>query len=295
MNADDVRAFRARGYATRLRCLPRDEMVAVYDEVSELVRSPSPLFDHADLDKLRYTRNRHLDSATVLDLACHPRILDVMEAVLGPDLVLWRSDFFVQGKTDPETMWHQDRQFSGPRRLPSLVIPDAGGMAPDRPYLEDEMRGDVPIPISASVWLAISDTNRETGCVMVVEGSHSGVIPVRKARPGEKTIFSKATVLDYTIPEDKVRYMELEAGEFFAFDRLTLHASVATSSTAPRIGLSLRYTIPDVLIYPRYSVDGHGFSLENYRALLVRGGDRSRYNAARLEPAAQRRQQLRNA
>jgi non-haem Fe2+, alpha-ketoglutarate-dependent halogenase len=286
MTRFDAAEFDRRGYASALRCTPAGEMARHFTDLLELVQRPSPRFDRADIDKLRCTRNRHLDAPAVLALARHPRILDVVEQLLGPDLVLWRSDFFVQGKSDPETRWHQDRQFSGPRRLPSLVIADRDGKPTPPTCTEEELRGHVPVPRNVSAWLAIGDTDRTTGCVMVIEGSHrDGVIGVRMARPGETPIFGKGTVLDYDIPEDRIRHMELEAGEFFVFDRLTLHASVPTVSERPRIGLSLRYTVPEVLVYPGYTVDGQGFPVEPYKALLVRGEDRFGYNGARLEAA----------
>ena len=126
MTTVDKSEFQRTGYATKLRAVPADEMRASFDKYLALVERPSRLFDKADVDKQRHMRNRHLDSALALDLATHPAVLDAISAVLGPDLVLWRTEFFVQGKTDPETRWHQDRQFSGPRRLPSLVLADNG-------------------------------------------------------------------------------------------------------------------------------------------------------------------------
>lgn len=293
MGQVDRAEFERKGFLSPLRCMAPEEMTAYYDRCMALVAKPSPLWDHADFDWQRHMRNRHLDSQLVLDLATHPQILDAIAAVLGPDLILWRSDFFVQGKSDPEMRWHQDRQQSGPRRLPSLVLPGPDGKPPSEPYNEDAIKGDVPLPRAVSAWLAIGDTDRTTGCVRVVEGSnHEGVIGMRKARDGEPAFYGKGTVLDYEIPEDRVRYMELRAGEFFIFERLTVHASVPTVSDRPRMGLSLRYTVPDVIVYPGYTVDGQGFSTEHYKALLVRGEDRFGYNRAWLETPDERRQRL---
>jgi len=156
------------------------------------------------------------------------------------------------------------------------------------------MRGFSPrVPTSVSAWVALESASRESGCVMVVEGTHAeGVIPVRKAATTDAQIFGKGTVLDYEIPEERVRHLELDAGQFFVFDRLTLHASVPNMLDRPRIGLSMRFTTPENLVYPGYERDGHEYPLARYKALLVHGEDRYHRNDRWIETLAERRAAL---
>src|SRR5205823_3835766 len=47
-------------------------------------------------------------------LVRHPRILDAIEDVLGPDILCWSSNFFIKEATDPAFVsWHQDSTYWG--------------------------------------------------------------------------------------------------------------------------------------------------------------------------------------
>src|SRR5436309_3149514 len=54
---------------------------------------------------------RHIDSRLVYDLCTHPEILNRIESIVGPDLVLWRSNFFVKQPGAAEIPWHQDGNY----------------------------------------------------------------------------------------------------------------------------------------------------------------------------------------
>ena len=294
LSTSQIEAFRASGYLSELDVCSADAMRDVRERIRPVIETPRdcgvPAATYFEPKYHDHYHDRHLDSAAVLELACHPAIVDAAAAVLGGDVVLWRTSFFVQSREDRTTRWHQDRQFSGPKRRPSLVELARA----NEPYDEDSMRGfSPPVPRSVSAWVALEDANRDTGCVMVVEGSNAeGVIPVRKATSADAQIFGKGTVLDYEIPTERVRHLELAAGQFFLFDRLTLHASVPNMSERPRIGLSMRFTTPETLIYPGYERDGHEYPLARYNAILVHGEDHFHRNDRWLETIAERRAKL---
>jgi ectoine hydroxylase-related dioxygenase (phytanoyl-CoA dioxygenase family) len=289
-----IEDFQKHGYVTRLTMTSPSEMQVLRERiVREIAIARDCGVPGATYYETKYHdhyHDRHLDSAAILAFATHPALLAAATAVLGNDVVLWRTSFFVQSKDDRTTQWHQDRQFSGPKRRPSLVLFEAA----NEPYDEDHMRGFTPrVPTSLSAWIALESATRDSGCVMVVEGSHhEGIIPVRKAPATTTQIFGKGTVLDYTIPDDRVRHLELDAGQFFVFGPLTLHGSVPNTLDRPRIGLSVRFTTPEALIYPGYTLDGHEYPLARYKALLVHGEDRFRRNDAWMETLAERRAKL---
>ena len=52
--------------------------------------------------------NRHLDSRAVYDLATDPAIVGRMAALYGPDLLVWRTNFFVKNQGSKAIPWHQD-------------------------------------------------------------------------------------------------------------------------------------------------------------------------------------------
>ena len=59
-------------------------------------------------------RKLHVRCPWARDLVGDPRLLDVMEALLGPDLLVFTSTFFIkEPQTDAITAWHQDATFFG--------------------------------------------------------------------------------------------------------------------------------------------------------------------------------------
>ena len=50
----------------------------------------------------------YLDCPLIHELATHPAVVKRMAALYGPDLLLWRTNFFVKEPGAKEIPWHQD-------------------------------------------------------------------------------------------------------------------------------------------------------------------------------------------
>ncbi|MGH7303870.1 MAG: phytanoyl-CoA dioxygenase family protein, partial [Candidatus Rokuibacteriota bacterium] len=56
----------------------------------------------------------HLLLTWLADLVRHPAILDAVEDVLGPNLLVWSASFFIKEARDPAYVsWHQDATYWG--------------------------------------------------------------------------------------------------------------------------------------------------------------------------------------
>jgi non-heme Fe2+,alpha-ketoglutarate-dependent halogenase len=109
--SEGIGRFGELGYAGPFRILPHDVALRLGERLAlEVLSTDSPIYAHSptDVAKLRYVRDRHLDSPLVYRLCVAAPIVDRIAALLGPDLLLWRSDFFVQSKDDRESLPHQD-------------------------------------------------------------------------------------------------------------------------------------------------------------------------------------------
>src|SRR3954453_10570042 len=95
----------------------------------------------------------HVNSAFWLELCRHPRVLDCVQSVLGPDLVLIMSHLIVKRAGDGlPVAWHQDNTY-----WPSVNGSDVG-----------------------TVWMAIDDTDRANGCMRVIPCTHEGYPDLEK-------------------------------------------------------------------------------------------------------------------
>jgi hypothetical protein len=94
---------------------------------------------------LHYSPKPHLTFTFADELIRDARILDPVEAIIGPDLLVWDSTFIIKEARDARFVsWHQDLTYWG------LEPPDV-----------------------VSVWLALSPSTPESGCMRFVPGSHT--------------------------------------------------------------------------------------------------------------------------
>ena len=78
----------------------------------------------------------------------HPAITERCAQLLGPDLLVWRSQYFYKGPKSPAIQWHQASTF--------MVedYQDPGIFPPDRSEI-----------FQLTVWVAIDDATPERGCL----------------------------------------------------------------------------------------------------------------------------------
>jgi hypothetical protein len=154
----------------------------------------------------------HLLFTWAAELVRHPRVLDAVEDILGPDLLCWSSSFFIKQPRDPAFVsWHQDATYWGL----------------DRPDI-------------LTVWLALSPARRENGCMKIVPGSHRTQVAHRDTfEPGN--LLTRGQEIAVEVDEAEAVYMELAAGQASIHHVLLFHGSPPNASDVRRLGLAIRY------------------------------------------------------
>ena len=146
-------------------------------------------------------------------LARHPAILDAVEDLIGPNILVYTSTWFIK---EPESTaiaaWHQDATYFGLR-----------------PY------------VHVTAWLALTDATAENGCMEFLPGSHGGgQLPHRAgAVAGSVNRAGQAVVGD--VDDAPAVHAPLRAGEFSLHHTLCLHRSPPNRSPGRRIGLAISY------------------------------------------------------
>jgi len=158
----------------------------------------------------------HLLSPDLAAIALHPRVLAVATAILGDDVLLWSSDFFVKpGGSTGFVSWHQDSTHAGLDPTDEIV----------------------------NLWLALTPSMAESGCLRVVPGTHdAGQLEHVNRQEGDNMLFFGQTV---DVSGDTVA-LPLEAGEASLHSMRIVHGSEPNRSDAPRIGMVLRFIHPSV-------------------------------------------------
>lgn len=161
---------------------------------------------------LNYQAKVHTILRSPLELATHPRVLDVVEALIGPNILLWTSTYIIKEPgTATHVSWHQDLAYWG-------------------------LSGDDQV----SMWLALSPANPASGCLRLVPGSHlAGGRGHRIARSGTNLLLQGQTVDG--VDESQALHCVLEPGEASFHHGWTLHCSLPNRSGERRIGLNAQY------------------------------------------------------
>lgn len=163
--------------------------------------------------------NSHVVMPFVADTARDPRILDVVEGVLGPDIMVFSAEFFVkEPRTKHIVSMHQDLTYWGLGAIDGLV----------------------------TAWLALSPATVTSGCMDFVRASHKNEILPHTDTYDDNNLLSRGQEIEVEVaPEDKVA-IELQPGEFSLHHGLTIHGSGPNASDDRRIGLVIRYIRPDM-------------------------------------------------
>ncbi len=179
----------------------------------------------------------HLFMPEVEQAIRDPRILDVVQSILGPDLLVWSCEFFTKEPgSNRHVGWHQDLTYWG---LGST---------------EHEL----------TAWLALSPVTTENGCMRFVAGSHKqGILPHRDTYD-PTSLVSRGQEIEGGVDEARATPVVLAPGELSLHHGRMFHASGPNRSNERRIGLAVRYITPEVR-----NVEGNPDF-----AMLVRGADR---------------------
>lgn len=231
LNRDEIDQFRTEGYLGPYTLCSSDEMVKKQPEIVRILETDAP--DHKNR-----VHNRHLDFPLIHDFATHPSIVNRMACLYGPDLLLWRTNFFVKEPGAKEIPWHQDFNYW-----------------PLEP------------PIIISAWLAVDSATLENSCLQIVPGSHRKVIPHVKAT--SDMAFGQMGDLDYIDASNYVN-LEMQPGEFVLFNERTLHHSEANKSEKRRIGLAVRVIVPIVKVF--------NWDSPQHELIVIHGEDRVNIN-----------------
>jgi ectoine hydroxylase-related dioxygenase (phytanoyl-CoA dioxygenase family) len=161
-------------------------------------------------------RQMHLHFPWAYELAVHPRVLDAVEDVLGPDLLIWATELFAKHPHDEAVSigWHQDRPYMGF---------EAGA--------------------TTSAWIALADSVPANGCMRAVPGpSRHRVEPLELE--GGPLLHKKRSPTAVKVNEDEALDVVLHAGEMSLHDIDIVHGSGPNPSAHKRIGFVVRYVTP---------------------------------------------------
>ena len=194
----------------------------------------------------RFRSRTHVLLPWVHSLVSHPAILDAIEDLIGPDILVYTSTWFIkEPESEAIAAWHQDATYFGLR-----------------PY------------VHVTAWLALTDATAENGCMEFLPGSHHGGQREHRAGVVAASVNRAGQAIVGDVDDRPAVHAPLRAGEFSLHHTLCLHRSQPNRSSGRRVGLAISYVPTSVR---------HLGVKHKTPAMLVRGVDA--YGHFALEPA----------
>jgi ectoine hydroxylase-related dioxygenase (phytanoyl-CoA dioxygenase family) len=206
LTAAEVAAYDTKGYHFPIDVLSPGEVAQFRSALESYERQSGGPINGA-------MRHRsHVLFTWVNDLIRHPKILDAVEDVLGPNLFCWNTSFFVKEARDPGFVsWHQDATYWG------LSSPDV-----------------------MTVWVAISPANKVSGCMKFIGGTHKTQV-THEDTFNSDNLLTRGQEIAVEVNEADAVYAELAPGQASLHHVLLFHGSAPNQSDDRRIGLAIRY------------------------------------------------------
>ncbi len=226
LTAEQVARYRQDGFLSPVTVLSPAEAAACRAELEAL---------EGRHGRLNYKLKPHLFCRLAARLVRHPAILDALEALVGPDLLLFDSAFIIKEPGDGKRVsWHQDLTYWGLE--PAAVT---------------------------SVWLALSPATAASGAMRMLPGSHRRGPLSHEETFAADNLLSRGQTISQGIDEGEAVQTHLEPGQMSLHDGWTCHDSGPNHAADRRIGFNMNVVTPAARQL-RFAGDS---------ALLLRGQD----------------------
>jgi non-haem Fe2+, alpha-ketoglutarate-dependent halogenase len=267
--------FERDGYLCPIRVLDDREVerhLASYMEYS--AANKARLDSLPPNQKYKVLSETHFMLPWVYEIVTHPRVLDAVETLLGPNLLAWNSNWFTKMPGEKSYVgWHQDGTYwkltvSERGTVPFCSADHPQRMVPVVSMVPAAKVGQSPTvfspPTVVTAWVALTPSTPANGCMRVIPGTHTEpMIPQRETYQPENAL-SRGQEIAVEVDEQQAVDMALGPGQMSLHHVWIIHGSNAnTSPDTPRIGIAIRYTRPEV----RQESPTRPF------AMLVRGTD----------------------
>src|SRR5215468_4242679 len=131
------------------------------------------------------------------EIVRHPEVLDAVECLIGPDILVWGTSFFIkEARNKSFVSWHQDLTY--------------WGLEPDT---------------IVTAWIALSESRSENGAMRVIPGTHTSTIIPHRDTFSSDSLLSRGQEISVEVDEGKAVTLELDQGEMSLHHVKLIHGS----------------------------------------------------------------------
>ena len=205
LSLENIAFYREYGYLIARDLLSPPEINILKNETASIFRGNRGMIEgilpvtpgEPDSDVLKKYIAIHFPhkiSPVIHKFLSHPKIVDILTGVIGPDVKCMQSMLFVKAPGKKGQSWHQDEYYI-PTRDKSLV----------------------------GAWIAIDDATVENGCLWIIPG-RPGYMMARVENHNDE--YADTDTVDISrYPPNSARPVEVKSGSVVFFNGYTLHSS----------------------------------------------------------------------
>lgn len=235
LSSSQIAAYQNDGFLFPVDVMPASKARVLRSDIETMEKTyrdrslPQPVSQY-------FRVGAHVVIPLMAEIARTPTVLDAVESILGPDLLVWSCELFIkEPNTSKIVSWHQDLTYWG--------------------------MGETDDQLTA--WIALSPATPHSGCMKFVAGSHNNRIVEHHDTFHEDNLLSRGQEIAVEVDEASATNIVLQPGQMSLHHGRMFHASGLNSSDDRRIGCAIRYVTPGV----------KQLVAERDYAMLVRGCD----------------------
>ncbi|MEP1933765.1 MAG: phytanoyl-CoA dioxygenase family protein, partial [Roseibium sp.] len=195
------------GYLFPIQVMPKEDAIDLRAELETIEADwlnnglPKPLNIYKRV-------NSHCVLPFAHKIGTDPRILDVVEGILGPDILIYGVEFFIkEPKTTQIVGMHQDLTYWGFGAIDGMV----------------------------TAWLSLSPATRASGGMDFVRGSHKNPILPHDDTFDKNNLLSRGQEISVDVEEQDKVPIEIQPGQISLHHGLTIHGSGPNTTNDRRI------------------------------------------------------------
>lgn len=226
---DQIRHYHDKGFLSPINVLTRDEIQTCNSEIEAFEKASGQPIDFP------YKSRCHQIFSWADALVHHPKILDAVEDVIGPDILCYHATLWIKPpQSNSFVRWHQDGTYF---------------------FLEPA--------VHVTAWVALTIADDDAGCMQVIPGSHKNEFLEHNDDSNPDNLIPRGQGLAINVNTEHAVSMPLQAGQMSLHHTKLFHASFNNKRDTRRIGFGISYI-------PTSTKD---IGKTKAHALLVRGKD----------------------
>ena len=205
LTADQIDHYRNKGYISPVSALTSSEAKEIRNEIEKIGKNWPGALDGINRNYV------HLISPILNKVCLNKNILDAVESIIGKNILICGTTLFIKEKKEMGFVsFHQDAKYIG---------------------LEPHNW--------VTVWLAVTDTNENNGCMRMLPGSHKENLKTHEQKFDQNNLLTRGQTIT-NIPMDKTKPIILKAGQISLHHPLIIHGSGLNKSNDRRIGFVIQ-------------------------------------------------------